>query len=185
VHVGPVLIVYIRCGAASRRVHVGPVLIDTPRRWGQNCNVRAPPTVAWVWLKCAAHCRVGLAEVRRASLRNMHLNLLAGVWMRLTMATTLGFFALIRWHQFAHEASHYYKVVPWVRFIQNTRRTWCASPLLHVTPTWVFDSFGHFVAPSCTLLHPLAPSCTLCCLRFKPLAKSDRTKRCRLVVVPT
>lgn len=31
------------------------------------------------------------------------------------------------WHQFAHEASHYYKVVPFVRFIQNTKRTWYAG----------------------------------------------------------
>jgi len=28
------------------------------------------------------------------------------------------------WHQFAHEAAHFYSVVPFVRFIQNTQRSW-------------------------------------------------------------
>lgn len=28
------------------------------------------------------------------------------------------------WHQFAHEASHFYSVVPFVRFIQNSAHSW-------------------------------------------------------------
>lgn len=31
------------------------------------------------------------------------------------------------WHQFAHEKSHFMSVVPFVRFIQNTKRSWYAG----------------------------------------------------------